>query len=160
MILFTMNWFSLFNSSTVPYFPFLLPPLTPSQTFYALVIIVTSAKMDNHPVSHPCGFCCSIFNSREEKARHKLTHFVLCILCRLILPTKGLLLKHLLWFTRKLTSGCSTFTSILMLATNLFLRQVPGYIIWTPVALLSPLSFNFLMLTSVPNLQLKAACFS
>ena len=95
MILFTMNWFSLFNSSTVPYFPFLLPPLTPSQTFYALVIIVTSAKMDNHPVSHPCGFCCSIFNSREEKARHNLTHFVPCILCRLILPTKGLLLKHL-----------------------------------------------------------------
>ena len=51
--------------------------------------------MDDHPVSHPCGFCCSIFNSREEKARHNLTHFVPCIRCRLILPTKGLLLKHL-----------------------------------------------------------------
>ena len=56
---------------------------------------MTSAKMDDHPVSDPCGFCCSIFNSREEKARHNLTHFVPCILCRLILPTKGLLLKHL-----------------------------------------------------------------
>ena len=75
-----MNWFSLFSSFTVHYFPFLYHNHN-HPNFLGLSFHCTSAKMDNHPVSHPCGFCCSIFNSREEKARHNLTHFVLCILC-------------------------------------------------------------------------------